>query len=208
MKDKPMKANNSSIKVIAGSLKNHKLLMADSATTRSSKAILKESLFNTLTPFIQRFGFIEVFAGTGSIGIESLSRGAKEAIFLERDKKAFDILQTNLSSIKLKCPQLQTLALLGDSFTLLPQVLEKRANDAWILFFDPPFPIRENCADIYEKCFCLIEQIQTTHPILVIFEALSSYEMPQNIQEFSIIKAKKFGKSSLVYYANKEVSDG
>ena len=203
-----MKANNSSIKVIAGSLKNHKLLMADSATTRSSKAILKESLFNTLTPFIQRFGFIEVFAGTGSIGIESLSRGAKEAIFLERDKKAFDILQTNLSSIKLKCPQLQTLALLGDSFTLLPQVLEKRANDAWILFFDPPFPIRENCADIYEKCFRLIEQIQTTHPILVIFEALSSYEMPQNIQEFSIIKAKKFGKSSLVYYANKEVSDG
>ena len=99
-----MKANNSSIKVIAGSLKNHKLLMADSATTRSSKAILKESLFNTLAPFIQRFGFIEVFAGTGSIGIESLSRGAKEAIFLERDKKAFDILQTNLSSIKLKCP--------------------------------------------------------------------------------------------------------
>lgn len=208
MKDKPMKANNSSIKVIAGSLKNHKLLMADSTTTRSSKAILKESLFNTLAPFIQRFGFIEVFAGTGSIGIESLSRGAKEAIFLERDKKAFDILQTNLSSIKLKCPQLQTLALLGDSFTLLPQVLEKRANDAWILFFDPPFPIRENCADIYEKCFHIIEQIQTTHPILVIFEALSSYEMPQNIQEFSIIKAKKFGKSSLVYYANKEVSDG
>ncbi|RDU73886.1 16S rRNA (guanine(966)-N(2))-methyltransferase RsmD [Helicobacter anseris] len=197
--------NKSTIKIIGGLLKHHKLHMVDSEATRSSKAILKESLFNTLAPLISHVNFIEVFAGTGSIGIEALSRGAQKAIFIEKNPKSFNILNQNLNEIKQKIPTLNFQSFLGDSFELLPDILKQQdENSKNILFFDPPFPIRENFADIYSRCFKVIEKIQNKNNLLVIFECYTSHEMPQNIKDFSIIKAKKFGKSSLVYYANKE----
>lgn len=195
--------NKSTIKIIGGLLKHHKLHMADSETTRSSKAILKESLFNTLAPLISHANFIEVFAGTGSIGIEALSRGVQKAIFIEKDIKSFDILNQNLSEIKQKIPTLNFQSFLGDSFDLLPNILIQQDKSIKnILFFDPPFPIRKNFADIYSRCFEVIEKIQYKNNLLIIFECYTSHEMPQNIKDFSIIKTKKFGKSSLVYYAN------
>ncbi|WP_104697676.1 MULTISPECIES: 16S rRNA (guanine(966)-N(2))-methyltransferase RsmD [unclassified Helicobacter] len=198
--------NNNTIKVIGGLLKNQRLQMASYDTTRSSKAILKESLFNTLMPVITNFGFIEVFAGTGSIGIEALSRGALEANFIEKDKQAFEILNQNLQKIYHKFPTLKFKSFFGDSFELLPQIIKNSKLKNFILFFDPPFPIRENFADIYMKCFNLVEKIQNKDStFLVIFEFYTSYEMPKNIKDFSIIKTKRFGKSGLAYYANKEL---
>lgn len=197
--------NKSTIKIIGGLLKHHKLHMVDSETTRSSKAILKESLFNTLAPLISHVNFIEVFAGTGSIGIEALSRGAQKAIFIEKDKNTFEILKKNLSEIKQKIPALKFQSFFGDSFELLPTILlQQNKNDKNILFFDPPFPIRENFADIYTRCFGLMEKIPNKNNSLIIFECYTSHEMPKSIKDFSIIKTKKFGKSSLVYYASKE----
>ncbi len=199
-----MMKNKSTIKIIGGLLKNHTLLMADCTTTRSSKAILKESLFNTLSPLISHFKLIEVFGGTGSIGIEALSRGCKEAIFIEKDKRAFEVLNHNLHHIKTKFPSLQTKSFFGDSFLILPEILKNEKNEKIIVFFDPPFPIRQNFADIYQRCFHLIEKIQN-QDLVLIFEYYTNYEMPKTIKEFKIIKTKKFGKSGLVYYAKKEL---
>ena len=195
----------SSLKVIGGIFKGHTLHMVKAATTRSTKAILKESLFNTLAPILYQHCFIEVFSGTGSVGIEALSRGAKKVQFIEKDPFAYKILQRNLGEIQKKYSSLQKQnsiplvfeSFLADSFEILPKIIHSQNN---ILFFDPPFPIRENFSNIYQRCFQLIEKIN--QPAIIIFESLSSYEMPQNIKDFSIIKAKKFGKSSLIYYAN------
>lgn len=199
-----MKSENT-IKITGGLLKNHRLQMADHITTRSSKSILKESLFNTLRPIITNFGFIEVFAGTGSVGIEALSHGALEASFIEKDKRTFEILNYNLNQIHKKISTLQFHSFFGDSFKLLPEVIQKSSLKNFILFFDPPFPIRKNFADIYTKCFELIESMSLkNNTMLIVFEFYTSYEMPKNIKDFSIIKARRFGRSGLAYYANKE----
>ena len=177
------------------------LKMVESSGTRSSKAILKQSLFNTLAPILDQYYFIEVFAGTGSIGLEAASRGAMMSYFIEKDTHAYSILNENIKAIKAKIPTIKLKSFSGDSFEVLPQILQTFQKDQkLILFFDPPFPIRENFADIYEKCFALIETIKLE--CIIVFEYFSSYEMPKNIKDFSIIKTKKFGKSGLIYYTN------
>ena len=74
------------LKVIGGVFKGRNLQMAPLEITRSSKAILKESLFNTLNYDVVGANFVEFFAGSGSVGIEALSRGAKSAIFFEQNR--------------------------------------------------------------------------------------------------------------------------
>lgn len=189
------------LRVQSGLLKGHILQMAEHQTTRSSKSILKQSLFNTLSPILNQYCFIEVFAGTGSIGIEAISRGAKAAYFIEKDPSSYRVLQENLQSIQSRIKEIKIQSFKGDSFSILPEILSQaRKEEKFILFFDPPFPIRENFADIYEKCFALIEKLSAN--CLIVFEYFSSYQAPQSIKDFSIIKHKRFGKSSLLYYAN------
>ncbi|MCE3036317.1 16S rRNA (guanine(966)-N(2))-methyltransferase RsmD [Helicobacter anatolicus] len=194
--------HKSTIRVISGLLKGHSILMPKTQATRSSKAILKESLFNTLNYELSSHHFVEVFAGTGSIAIEALSRGVQGAICIEKDKQAFEILQQNTQNIKKKFPHFNMDIFFGDSFILLPQIIKNLTEKRLILFFDPPFPIRENFQKVYEECFLLLEKIPTNQELIVIFEHFSNYKMPQIIKDFSIIKSKKFGKSSLSYYTN------
>lgn len=189
----------STLKVIGGKYRGLKLEMTQSSSTRPTKAILKESLFNVLQNDIVDSIFIEGFGGSGSVGIEALSRGASEAIFIEQDNEALEVLKKNLSKLK----ESKAKALQGDSFLLLPSVIEG-VKQTGILYLDPPFCIRENMQDIYLRCFELVKNIKNPCLNLVIFEHLSEYEMPKNLGNFCIIKSRKFGKSTLSYYV-KEV---
>lgn len=189
----------STLKVIGGKYRGMKLEMLEVATTRPTKAILKESLFNVLQNDIVGVMFIEGFGGSGSVGIEALSRGASEAIFIERDEEAIKVLKRNLARLKDE----KAKVLCGDSFALLPSVIDGIGKEG-ILYLDPPFCIRENMQDIYLRCFSLVESIKNSYLNLVIFEHLSEYEMPKNLGNFCIIKSKKFGKSTLSYYIKED----
>lgn len=189
----------SMLKVIGGKYRGMRLEMLEATTTRPTKAILKESLFNVLQNDIVGRVFIEGFGGSGSVGIEALSRGASEAIFIEKDEQALQILKKNLTRLRDE----KTEVLQGDSFMLLYSVIEKIQKKG-ILYLDPPFCIRENMQNVYIQCFSLVERIINPYLNLVIFEHLSEYEMPKNLGNFCIIKSRKFGKSTLSYYV-KEV---
>lgn len=190
-----MPLHNAKLRIIGGKFKGLKLEMLDSPLTRPTKAILKESLFNTLQNDIIDCGFIEGFGGSGSVGIEALSRGAKEAIFIESNPQSLKILKANLAKLK----NIQTQIHLANTFDILPTLIQHIQIPS-ILYLDPPFVIRENMSDIYQKCFDLVAQINNPQIFLVVFECLSTYKMPQNLGNFCIIKQKKFGKSGLIYY--------
>ena len=85
--------------IIAGDFKGKKIEIPDIFTTRSSKGIVKESFFNTIQFELLDKNFVEVFAGSGSVGLEAVSRGASNAYFMEYNKIAFKCLESNIRNI-------------------------------------------------------------------------------------------------------------
>jgi 16S rRNA (guanine966-N2)-methyltransferase len=189
-------------KIIGGKYKNRVIDLPSLEVTRSSKSILKESFFNVLQFDIIDTLFIEAFGGSGGIGLEALSRGAKHSYFCERDKQSFKILQKNCQAIEPEC----CTTLYGDTFEKIPSLLEQlenqksaKENDI-ILYLDPPFDIREEMNNIYEDTFTLVKEIKNPKVVLVTFEHMTGLKMPKILGLFEMYKTKKFGKSSLTYY--------
>ncbi|MFX4155399.1 16S rRNA (guanine(966)-N(2))-methyltransferase RsmD [Aliarcobacter butzleri] len=190
--------NKPTTKIIAGVYKGKVLELPSLDVTRSSKSALKESVFNVLQFDIIDKIFIESFAGSGSIGLEAISRGAKRSYFIELDKNSYSILVRNCKSIDIeKCQTIQ-----GNAFVQTPLILDfmKNSKDEIILYVDPPFDYREGMDDIYEKSFHMIENIEADNIFMIIIEHVSKLEIPQTLGKFSLDKTRKFGKSSLSYF--------
>jgi len=192
-----MKKNILTTQIIAGKYKGKKLELPSLEVTRSSKARVKESFFNVLQFDIIDKVFVEAFSGSGSIGLEAVSRDVSKAYFVELDKKSYNILVQNCKSIDMdKC---QTF--LGDTFVQLPMILNtlKNSSDELVVYIDPPFDYRDGMSDIYDKCFDLVKNIENDNIFMICFEHESTIEVPDVLGKFEKYKTKKFGKSSLTY---------
>ena len=84
------------MRVIAGTARSLPLKTPEGADTRPTTDRIKETLFNILQPYLPDCVFIDLFSGSGGIGIEALSRGAKHAYFVENNPKAFACIQDNV----------------------------------------------------------------------------------------------------------------
>lgn len=186
-------------KIIAGKFKGKTLRLPSKETTRSSKAIVLESFFNTIQFDIIDSVLVEVFSGSGSIGLEALSRGAKKILFMEKDRDAVKTLRQNIAQTDpAACEVFE-----GDSFVTVTQVkkrLEALGESAFI-YVDPPFSYREGMEDIYDKTLHLISSFPLELAKLFIIEHMSTLELPESIGQYNRVKTKKFGKTSLTYYA-------
>jgi 16S rRNA (guanine(966)-N(2))-methyltransferase RsmD len=189
------------IKIIGGKYRGKKLFMGDKETTRSTKQILKESVFNTLQWEIPDSTWVEVFSGVGSIALEAISRGAKKAYLLEKDPQAVQVIKQNVNSLKPEDAE-KCEIILGDSFETVWDVVEnlKKDKDRAFFYFDPPFAIREGYEDIYEKVADLIKKLPKINVEKIIIEHQSDYDFPEYLGKYKKIKTKKFGKSAVTYY--------
>jgi len=187
--------------IIGGDFKGKKIEIPDISTTRSSKGILKESFFNTIQFEIIDKNFVEVFAGSGSVGIEALSRGAAACYFMEYNKTAFKCLELNIKNTD---PSRCT-TFYGDSFENFSNVynIVKKSGKKTYFYFDPPFSTRDGMDDIYDKTIALIESIDAEVCEMVIVEHMTNLDMPENIGSLEFAKRKKFGRSTMSYYKPK-----
>ena len=189
------------IRIIAGKYRGKKLYMNDKETTRSTKQILKESVFNSLQWEVPDSSWVEMFSGVGSIGLEAISRGAKKSYFIEKDPEAAKVLKKNIDSLKeedaKKCE-----IILGNAFERVWDVIEdlKRDKDKAFFYFDPPFAIREGYEDIYEKVANFIKQLPKINVEKILIEHQSNFDFPEILGKYKKIKTKKFGKSSVSFY--------
>jgi len=193
--------NNFTTKIIAGKYKGKQLELPSLDVTRSSKARLKESFFNVLQFDIIDTTFVEAFAGSGSIGLEAISRDSKDVFFIEKDKQSYDVLIRNCKNIDInKCS-----TNLGDTFEVFPKVMEnlKNRSNELVIYIDPPFDFRDGMIDIYDRCFEMVSKIENDNILLICFEHATTLEMPETLGKFELNKSKKFGKSTLSYYKNK-----
>jgi len=193
--------NNSPLtkKIVAGKFKGKSLKLPSKETTRSSKMIVVESFFNTIQFDVIDSVVVEVFSGSGSIGLEALSRGAKKVIFMEKDRDAIKALRENIAQTDPRgCEVIE-----GNSFATIDQVKKRVATlgESAFFYIDPPFSIREGMEDIYQNTLALIASLPLDVVRLIVIEHMSGLELPEIIGEFKQIKAKKFGKTTLSYYA-------
>jgi len=192
---------NITTQIIGGKYRGKKIALPPVATTRSSKSRLKESFFNTIQFDIVGANFIEMFAGSGSVGLEAISRGAKRVYFFEKNELALQTLQKNITSFgrddSLKCEVIS-----GDSFENIYRVIErlKEKKEKAYFYIDPPFHIREGMEDIYQKIAEVINSIPKEVCEMVVIEHSSTFIFEDRIGQMKRIKSKKFGKTTLSYY--------
>lgn len=123
------------MRVIAGKARRLQLRTPDGLDTRPTTDKIKETLFNILNPYILDADFLDLFAGSGAIGIEALSRGAKYSAFVENDKMAIECIKANLKTTKLTEQ--------GEVFSLDAKqgirALELKGKVFDMIFMDPPY---------------------------------------------------------------------
>lgn len=150
------------MRVIAGKARSLKLKTPEGLETRPTTDRIKETLFNMLQPYLPDGIFIDLFSGSGGIGIEALSRGARHAYFIENHKNALACIQDNLKFTRLID---DATILKQDVLSALSGIHEKEAD---VIFMDPPYGLS------YEKQ--VLEALQrmpyVTENTVIVVEAL------------------------------------
>lgn len=142
------------MRVIAGEFRSRRLLSVEGQETRPTSDRLRETLFNILGASVSGCVFVDAYAGTGAVGIEALSRGARHAVFIEKDRKAVETIRKNLESLKIggRGRVIQGLA-----------HLYLGGIEADIVFLDPPYEKERE----YAAC---LEVLQTKPPELTVVQ--------------------------------------
>lgn len=123
------------MRVISGSARGHKLKAPKGLTTRPTTDRIKESLFNILAPDIYGCRFLDLFSGSGAIGIEALSRGAERAVFVDSDKNSLSVIKDNIKAVRLDSKA----EVLGCDVRTAVMRLGRDKVLFDIIFMDPPY---------------------------------------------------------------------
>ncbi len=118
------------MRIIAGEFRSRRLIAPEGDQTRPTPDRLREALFSALGDRVEGTVFLDAYAGSGSVGIEALSRGAKRAIFVEKHPKALEALRKNLASLGIT-----------DRASVINSAASKalKHQPADIVFVDPPY---------------------------------------------------------------------
>ena len=136
-----------------------------------------------------------MFAGSGSVGFEALSRGASKIIFFENNPIAIQTLKKNRQTF----PDENIEIIAGDSFENLPNKINK-IDEKIIIYIDPPFSIRKDMENIYKKVYDLFNKINDSKIEIAVLEQLSDEVAPNTLGNLVNSKNKKFGKTTLRYF--------
>lgn len=181
------------MRVIAGKFRSQPLTAPKGWDTRPTSDRLRETLFNVLAPRIHGAVFADLFAGTGAVGIEALSRGARQVYFAENAKPALTALRSNLARFKIG-PE-ATVEPRG-TLPLLRHLVEQKIR-LDIVFFDPPY--RDDCA--YRTTLAFLGE----HPILganaiVIAEHAHRLQLLPPSGHLSQYRVIPHGEASLTFF--------
>lgn len=178
------------MRVIAGNARRLQLKTLDGLDTRPTTDRIKETLFNMIANELNGCMFLDLFAGSGGIGIEALSRGAEYAVFVEKNPKAMSYVKENLAHTKLsdRAKTLQT-----DALSALTRLEGQYQFDH--IYMDPPYG-----KELERKVLCqLTDSSLLKEDGIIIIEASMDTELDY-VKElgYSVIKSK-------IYKTNKHV---
>ncbi len=179
------------MRVIAGSARRLNLITPKGMSTRPTSDKVKETLFNILAPELYGVSFLDLFAGSGGIGIEALSRGAAHCTFVEKDKDALSCIRKNLATTHFEdkakvCP--------SDVFGISSLLRGDGVYD--IVFMDPPYD-----QGLEEKALSMLARsMMIDESSLVIAEVSAATDMSYaTALGYEIIRIKEYKNNKHVF---------
>ena len=171
--------------ITAGKFKGRKITAPDENITRPTLSKVRMSIFNTLQSIIDFDGksFLDMYAGSGIMGLEAISRGFSYAAAIEKNPKAFQIIKNNFKNFD-NYPKL----FLGDSLKLVPKMNEKFD----VIYIDPPY-----FSGIYEES---LKAVQSICANIIILEHVTDV----GFLDFKLVKQKKYGDKFISFLSDKK----
>lgn len=175
------------MRVITGTAKGRRLDTLEGTDVRPTTDMVKEAIFSAIQFDVEGRSFLDLFAGSGQMGIEAISRGAKNAVFIDNNSEAISVIKGNLQKT---------------GFTDYAKVIKGEyssflasTNDKFdIAFLDPPYHI-----GILEKALSSVTKVMSEHGI-IICEHPTDVKVPENLQDFSLERQRKYGKIIISIY--------
>jgi 16S rRNA (guanine966-N2)-methyltransferase len=178
------------MRVISGECKGRPLKAVPGQSTRPTTDKVKESIFNMIGPYFQSGLGLDLFGGSGGLGIEALSRGFDHFIFVDREHKATTTIKENLK----KCHYEEKAEVYRNDATRALKALQKRELLFNLIFLDPPYA-KKTIPNI-------IEMVDQFHLLdrngKIVCEHDASEELPMKIGDFSKTKCEIYGKQIAV----------
>lgn len=169
------------MRIVGGRLRHRLLKFPPDPATRPTKDRIREALFSALGAEVVDRTVLDLFAGSGALGLEAMSRGAKEVTFVDKNREAIRVIQENLTTLKVEGTVLHT----DDQTALQAFISEGKTFN--LVFLDPPYA-RQVCEDLIRQ---LIEtNILTSNGIIVVE---TNYELEIDEAQFSKIRSYKYG---------------
>jgi 16S rRNA (guanine(966)-N(2))-methyltransferase RsmD len=178
------------MRVIGGEFRRRRLKTIPGMDTRPTPDRLREALFNVLAPRIEGAQFLDAYAGTGSVGIEALSRGAARAIFVEQARAALAVIHDNLKSLGVE-DRAQVVA--GKA----AQVVGRYRPD--IVFADPPYAREQEFAAV-------LDALAAAPPPLVVVQHPPKMKMPEEHGSLRRFRVLRQGDNWLSFYEPAAIS--
>lgn len=183
------------MRIIAGQNRGRKLKSVSGMKTRPTADRVKEAVFSSVDACLFGSSFLDVFSGTGSIALEAVSRGAAEAVLLEKDSDALQVIQDNINA----CGQQQRCHLMrGDSLASL-DLLHRQGKQFDLIYVDPPYQ-----SGLYETVLQQIadKQLLSTDG-MILLECAKNASLSVENSIFFIYKEKNYGDTRIVYVKHK-----
>jgi 16S rRNA (guanine966-N2)-methyltransferase len=189
------------MRIIAGTFRSRQLNSLKGLTLRPTSDRLREALFNVLQQRIEGSRFVDLFAGTGAVGIEAVSRGATEVVFIENHRPTVELIRKNLESLEIRTGVrvLPIDAMRGLQKLAAEQTAEGAASSSLfdIVFLDPPYA----AAYEYEQVLTFLGDAALLNAGgLVIAEHRRSFDLPKTVGRLDAVRTLQQSDASLTFY--------
>jgi len=184
------------LRVISGKAGGLRLRSLSGLSTRPTADRIKESLFNIIDPVVKGAKVLDLFAGTGALGIEALSRGAEFAVFIDKTRESISIIKDNLKHTKLE--HLAELYLTDFEAGLCKLSCLNKNYD--IIFLDPPYGQGHELKAIKK----IVEFQLLDKKGIIIVENEKKDELPSELYETIKVDSRDYGRTAVSFYKLKE----
>lgn len=174
------------MRIIAGEFRSRVLKSLPGLNVRPTPDRMRESLFSILAPRIGGAVFLDLYAGTGAVGIEALSRGAERAIFVENDQDALEVIRANLKSLGLEGR--------GRVWQGKAAHVISKIGSVDVAFLDPPYPLEAE----YEKA---LNALADDPPGLTIAQHSSRFALAESYGVLKRTRVLRQGDNTLSFFA-------